>query len=345
MLDLAAQELRKLLRTDIDLRREVLLKDRKNRADALFLSAKGNFVAELKARADRGAILTALRQLSVASAILGRNWTPLLVVPFMGPQGAELCQSAGVNWIDLSGNANIETSGLTIFVDARPNQFIRRGRPRSVFAPKSARVARWLLTHPFDWFIQRELARLTGLSEALAGRVVKRLESDGLLARNEIGAVRPRDPMELMLAWRDQSDFRSNRIIRGHVAGRSGEQVAIRVAGALGAHGARYAATGLTAAWSMAPFAAYRTVSMYVDRLPGEACLGNMGFRRDDAGANVWLVIPKDEGVFQSAASVGGIACVHPVQVYVDLKGHPERAEEAAQELLGTRIEGSFRGK
>ena len=52
----------------------------------------------------------------------------------------------------------------------------------------------------------------------------------------------------------------------------------------------------------------------------------------------MWLVFPGDEGVFQGCADVDGVRCVHPVQVYLDLLGHPERAKEAAnflwQELL-----------
>gem|GEM_PF-4192249 len=51
-------------------------------------------------------------------------------------------------------------------------------------------------------------------------------------------------------------------------------------------------------------------------------------------GAFVWLVFPRDEGVFHGVQEVDGVRCVHPVQVYVDLKGHPERADEAAEHLL-----------
>ena len=50
-------------------------------------------------------------------------------------------------------------------------------------------------------------------------------------------------------------------------------------------------------------------------------------------GENVWLVVPNDEGVFHGAAEREGICCVHPVQVYLDLKNHPERSEEAAAQL------------
>ena len=47
----------------------------------------------------------------------------------------------------------------------------------------------------------------------------------------------------------------------------------------------------------------------------------------------MWLVVPKDSGVFQGASEREGVRCVHPVQVYMDLKDQPERASEAAQVL------------
>jgi len=47
----------------------------------------------------------------------------------------------------------------------------------------------------------------------------------------------------------------------------------------------------------------------------------------------LWLVVPNDTGVFQGAVEKDGIRCVHPAQVYVDLKDHPERAAEAADRL------------
>ena len=43
--------------------------------------------------------------------------------------------------------------------------------------------------------------------------------------------------------------------------------------------------------------------------------------------------MPNDEGVFQGAVEREGIPCVHPVQVYLDLKDHPERSAEAAEAL------------
>ncbi len=103
-----------------------------------------------------------------------------------------------------------------------------------------------------------------------------------------------------------------------------------------------HAATGLGAAWLFTRFAAFRLVTFYVRERP-EAFLREIGFREDSQGANVWLVIPNDEGVFRETKTAGDysgakdvegkIKCVHPVQAYVDLKQHPERSAEAAAEL------------
>ncbi len=66
--------------------------------------------------------------------------------------------------------------------------------------------------------------------------------------------------------------------------------------------------------------------------------LDGLGFREDERGANVWLVVPNDAGVFQGASDHDGVRCVHPVQAYLDLKQHPERANEAAEQLRAELI-------
>lgn len=59
-----------------------------------------------------------------------------------------------------------------------------------------------------------------------------------------------------------------------------------------------------------------------------------LSFREDARGANVWLVVPNDEGVFHGASTTNEeIICVHPVQTWLDLHAHPERAEAVARGL------------
>lgn len=92
-------------------------------------------------------------------------------------------------------------------------------------------------------------------------------------------------------------------------------------------------ATGLAAAWQMTHFAAFRTATFFLADEPSPDLKGKLGFRDEPRGANLWLVVPNDAGVFHGAEPRDGIRCVHPVQAFLDLKGHPERAAEAAAQL------------
>jgi hypothetical protein len=74
-------------------------------------------------------------------------------------------------------------------------------------------------------------------------------------------------------------------------------------------------------------------VVFYVMQIPPAAARQALGFHEEQRGENVWLVVPNDEGVFDGAAEREGVRCVHPVQVYLDLKDHPERSTEAAEQL------------
>jgi hypothetical protein len=94
-----------------------------------------------------------------------------------------------------------------------------------------------------------------------------------------------------------------------------------------------YAATGLSAAWLLTRFAGFRLVTMYVVPNGATDLLARLDIRDEERGANVWLVLPSDEGVLQGAAPREGIRCVHPVQAYLDLLSQPERAKEAADQL------------
>lgn len=287
-----------------------------------------------------GPVWTAARR---AEALQGRHKgaIPLVAVPFMGEAGARVCQEAGVSWVDLSGNARIVAEGLRVVVSGRPNAFKRRGRPSSAFAPKSCRVARWLLMRPDRPASQAEVARSTGVDRGLTSRTVGRLIEEGLVVRDSLGRIVVPDPALLLDAWREVYEFERHRIIRGHVAARSGDALLAKLVRQLAEQGIEHAATGLAGAWALSHFAAFRIVTIALASEPSSALLSELRFREDPRGANVWLVVPNDAGVFHGAEVHEGVRCAHPVQVYLDLKGHPERAEEAAErlrrEILGRR--------
>ena len=121
--------------------------------------------------------------------------------------------------------------------------------------------------------------------------------------------------------------------MKGIVAARSGDEALQRLASVFESAKVPYAATGLGAAWLLSHFAGFRRVTFYLREFPSASLLKKIGFREEEAGANVWLVLPNDEGVFLGEEEREGVRCVSPVQACLDLKGHPERAEEAAERL------------
>jgi hypothetical protein len=180
---------------------------------------------------------------------------------------------------------------------------------------------------------QRELARLAGLDEGFTSRIVHKLEADELVERGNQGALQVGNPDLLLDAWRETYDFEKHRILRGHVATRSGEEGLRQLADAFTKKRVRCVATGLGAAWLLTKFAGFRLMTLFVAEEPTEALLNRVGFRPEERGANTWLVVPNDEAVFVGSEEHEGIPCVHPLQAYLDLKAQPERADEAASEL------------
>ena len=336
-LELIAERLADLLNiARVDVRLEADL--RAPYADGVVKAGPFTFLVEWKRSGAAAVVAQAIEQVRHHAAHINGDVLPLVAVPFMGQAGRERCAEGNVAWIDLSGNAGISAPGLHILVEGKPNQYKRRGRPSSVFAPKSSRIVRWLLLHPSQTLSQREIARATNTDEGYTSKIVGKLDAAGLIVRDVNGAIRPRDPGLLLDAWREAYEFSKHHLIRGHVPARTGESLLGKLAKVLGKSSAPYAATGLAAAWLLDRFAGFRTVTLYLEQEPSSDMLAALQFREETRGSNVWLVVPNDEGVFLGASIRDGIRCVHPVQVYLDLSGHAERAQEAAQNLRAMHL-------
>lgn len=305
----------------------------------LIASAKGlTLVVEYKGSSDAAQVAQAVEQASRYAIGLGKKAVPVVAVAHMGKVGRTLCAHAGMSWLDLSGNAHIEAPGVLVHVEGKPNRFKRPGRPSTVFAPRSSRIVRHLLIHAGQAITQRDLSRRTGVDEGFTSRVVRKLERDGHVERDDSGAVAVADANMLLDSWAAAYDFSKHRVLKGHVVARSGEELLHRVVDCLKATKPTHAATGLGAAWLMTQFALFRLVTVYVAKPPSGRMLKELQWREEARGSNVWLVVPNDDGVFQGAADHGGVRCVHPVQVFLDLQSHPERAAEAAEELRGRHL-------
>jgi len=301
--------------------------------DFMVRAGKYTFLMESKGSSARVPVNLAVARLEEYRKNQDKDAIPLLVVPYMGETGRHFCQEREIAWLDLSGNAHIKAPGLFISVAGKPNRFKSAGRPPNLFAPKSSRIVRQLLIEPDPGFTQRELALATGLDEGYTSRIARRLEENGLVVRDDTSLLKPEDPDQLLDAWSEVYDFQKHHIVKGHVAARSGDELLHRMAEVFNQHHVDFAATGLSAAWLYTHFANFRLAAFYLSHALADELTNALGFREDDRGANTWLVFPNDEGVFCGSEVREGIRCVHPVQVYLDLKTLPERSSEAASRL------------
>jgi hypothetical protein len=268
---------------------------------------------------------------------------PVIVVPFMGPGGRECCEREGIGWIDLCGNACVSGPGLRLFVADQPNRFARRGRPRTVFAPRSSRVVRGLFATFGKFVSQRELSRESGLNEGSTSRIVKKLEEDGFLGRAADGKVCVLDANVLLQAWDCAGSFFKNRILYGHTPSAGGAKLLCDVVDLLKAHSVEYAATGPAGAWAWEALDDFHLVTLYLREPPSPELLDTLqadhklSFQARDTDANLWLVSPQDDGVFQGAVEKKGVHTVAPLQVYLDLAAHQE-STDSAREILRSQI-------
>ena len=134
-------------------------------ADGVVTAGPFTFIVEWKGSGTTASVASAIEQVRNYDAHSSADAIPLVAVPFMGEVGRALCAEQGVAWLDLSGNAGITAPGVHILIEGKPNRYKRRGRPSSVFAPKSSRIVRWLLIHPAEPLSQREIARATNTDE------------------------------------------------------------------------------------------------------------------------------------------------------------------------------------
>jgi hypothetical protein len=256
----------------------------------------------------------------------------VLAVPFMGEVGRRLIEQAGLSWIDLSGNASIDAPGIRIRLLGKPNRFAKGRRPSSLFATRNSRVVRVFLLDPTRRLTQQEIVALSGLDKGRVSRIVRQLVDEGHLAR-EGRALRCLRPGDLLEAWREAYDFKRHRVVRGILGGRNSDEVLAAIAGVLRKQKVEYSMTGLAGAWLLTGHAMFRTITLFVRGNAPDVLSRELGLIDEPRGANVWIVAPNDDGVFMGARTQDGLRCAHPLQVYLDLKAHPERAAEAADEV------------
>jgi len=254
----------------------------------------------------------------------------LLLSDYLSELSRKRLRAAGVNYIDLTGNAWIalERPGLLIETqgsDQDPSP-PRRGI-RSLKGAKAARIVRALCDNRPPLGV-RELARLTGSNPGYVSRIIDLLVSEDLIQRGQSGQIAETSWQDLIRRWsQDYSLTRTNRVVP-FLAPRGVNAFTERLL----TFNKVYALTGSLAVPVEALVAAGRLATCYVDDL--EQAAGILEVRPAEAGANVLLLEPFDRVVYGRARTEDGLVKVAVSQCAVDLLTGGGRGPTEADALL-----------
>jgi len=81
------------------------------------------------------------------------------------------------------------------------------------------------------------------------------------------------------------------------------------------------------------PYADVPILSVYVAEVPQRALAEKLGVRKVSSGGKLWLITPKDVGVFQAIRRLDAIPIVCDVQIYLDLLQVGLRGPDQAEAL------------
>jgi len=255
---------------------------------------------------------------------------PVFIAPYISSKAAEICEQAGVGYIDFSGNCRLCFQEVYIEKTGNPNVFSEKRDLRSLYSPKAENVLRVLLTNPPKaWKIQ-ELADEGKVSVGQVANVKKILlnrewlsDADGMVLS---------EPGKLLSEWAGNYNFRKNRV-RDFYSLKSVSEIEFSLANLCKEEKLTYALTSFSGAARLAPAVRYQRVFAYVEET-GKDIASLLNLKEVPSGANVSLLTPYDEGIFYGSQDIDDIRIASPIQIYLDLKTYRGRGEEAADMLL-----------
>ena len=304
---------------------------------------KTKIIGEIKSSGKPSRIRAAIAQLQRYKARYP-DYLPVLVVPFLGQRGRQICRAEDVGYIDLSGNCYLRWDGVHIEKVIEGKTFPESRESRRLFSDKASLALRTMLESPHKPWGARELERATGVSVSWVWEVLVGLVKAGYAARTnrEIYISRPLDLLE---DWAESYYFsRQNDVDSFFCDAPTPEALISRIVAISGAGERRYALTLHAGASLVAPFAKFHEVHMYVDPWEhrvetGRFWIDALELEKVDRGGNIYLVWPYyKHGAFYGVRKVNGVLVVSDIQLYIDLYNFPIRGREQAEHLMRKRL-------
>ena len=241
--------------------------------------------------------------------------TPILVVaPWLSERTRQRLRDQRISYLDLTGNALIRLDNPALFLEtagaSRDPAPLARGKAR-LQGPKAGRLIRTLVDVAPPYGV-RELAASTGLAAGYVSRLLDTLDDEALVGRSPRGGVETVDVPGLVRRWAGTYDvFRSNQA-RTYLFP-AGPAEALR---RLASVAARTAVTGSFAAVRLAAVAGPALLAVYCD--DPAALADELELIPTDSGANMVVLTPFDQVVWEQTSTQDGLTVVAASQIAVD---------------------------
>ncbi len=255
----------------------------------------------------------------------------IVIAPFISDRSAQICKNAGVGFVDLSGNFWIAFDSYFLNRENMPNQYPLETSLTTLYAPKTERVLRVLLTYPYRAWKITELAEEADISLGMITHIRRRLEEEVWVEKHAVGFSLSA-PEALLADWVEAYDFDSHEQV-GFYTMDPLVEVEQRLNQICKTSNTKFSLTGFSAANHLAPMVKGQKSMIYIGQALKEIAK-EAGLKPVDSGANISLIQPYDEGVFWNRTEIQGIQIATPVQIYLDLMQMHGRGEEAANFLL-----------
>ena len=263
--------------------------------------------------------------------------SPILVVSrYLSPRSREVLEEAGINYLDLTGNARIaiDYPGLSVRTEGAQREPTPRRRPeRGISGPAAGRIIRALTDFTPPYSVTR-LAELADVSAGYCSRTLQALEREALIRRDKRGKVEEVDWPAMLRRRGNAVAFFDKQRTTAYIA-RSGVQRTLEALSHVDDQD--YAVTGSFAAARIKAVTAPVGVGVYT--LKPDALAAALNLLPAEQGADVQLVRPADDGVFTRSSIIDCVRWVASSQVVLDCLGGTGRMPQEGEAVLEWMIE------
>ncbi len=268
-----------------------------------------------------------------------KDYVPVVVARYFSRDKREACKSAGVNYIDLSGNVLLSFENLYLERIGFPNRFPEERRGRSPFSDKASLILRLLLSYKSKLWGIRELASALNLDPGFVSRMARELEKRNYAARIN-SKIRIRNAKSILEDWVREYNYKKNKEIRFFCLAKRPEEIIAKLSEAKIPAAIPYALSLQAGSSLISPYAVFDSVHIYVQNQQGVSYFKKqLELEEARQGENVVLMLPYyKHSIFYGRQKAKDLWVVSDIQLYLDLHNYPIRGLEQAEHLYEKRL-------